>query len=123
MRLRSRALVALVALLSLSASVAEGLWASSCASPAPGAAMAGMDMSVSMPMDAGHSAPGGQEQRSDDPACPLPALLGAGCLVASLPATTVRVELPASEVRDVPAARSTLVDRLPVTGLFRPPQQ
>ena len=85
--------------------------------------MAGMDMS--MPIDDGHpmNSPAGHDQRSDEGSCPLPALLGAGCLVASLPANTTQVDLAASEGSDVTVASSTLSDRLEVTGLFRPPQQ
>ena len=123
MRFRSRVLVALIALITFSASVAEGLWASSCAGPEQEGAMAGMEMQ--MPMGDGHpmNSPGQHEQRSDEGSCPLPALLGAGCLVASLPASTVQVDLAPSEVLDVPVASSTLFDRLEVSGLFRPPQQ
>ena len=122
MRLRSRVLVALVALISFSASIAEELWASSCAG-ADGAAMGEMAMSMPMGGDQPMDAPIDHEQRSDEASCPLPALLGAGCLVTSLPATTLQVELAANTVREVPIARSTLLDRLEVTGLFRPPQQ
>jgi hypothetical protein len=123
MRIRSRILVALVALISFSASVAEGLWASSCAGTEEPTSATAIDMS--MPMGGGHpsNAPVDHEQRSDPGSCPLPALLGTGCLVASLPATTVQVDLAASEVREAPVVRSTLFDRLEVTGLFRPPQQ
>ena len=85
--------------------------------------MAGMDMS--MPMDDGHpmNPPTEHEQRSDEGSCPLPALLGAGCLVATLPASTVQVDLAPREIPDVSVAGSTLFDRLQITGLFRPPQQ
>ena len=85
--------------------------------------MAGMDMS--MPMDDGHpmNTPTEHEQRPDEGSCPLPALLGAGCLVSSLPASTVQVDLASSEVLDAPLAGSTLSDRLEITGLFRPPRQ
>ena len=78
MTIRSRGLVAHVVLISFSASLAEGLWASSCAGAEPGDAMAGMEMSMPFgdhhPMDA----PFEHEQRSDEGSCPLPALLGAG---------------------------------------------
>lgn len=83
------------------------------------------DMGMSMPAGESHlpDSSGEPEQRSGEERCPLPVLLGAGCLVTSLPARNTQLDLADGEIRDTLLPSVTLVDRIAVTGLFRPPQR
>ena len=121
MRFRFRLLAALLALLAFSASFAEGVWASTCAETGTPTAHAGMDM----PTGDDHSPcdTASREEQGPKGDCPLPAMAASGCVVVSLPAVTVQLDISpaaASLVATVPAA---FVDRLAVSALFRPPQQ
>jgi hypothetical protein len=125
MRSHFRVLGVLLALFAFSASVAEGVWASTCTamemragSPAgmtgPMQGMAG-DHSPDVPHQG--EAPGGGRD------CPLPALAGSGCIVVSLHSTAIQVDLTTPEDSGAPVARPELSDRLAVSTLFHPPQR
>jgi hypothetical protein len=123
MSFRPRVFGVLLALIALSASIAEGAWASTCARMEMDAP-AGM----TMPMDGAGTHPASnlphRDGAPDDrPDCPVPALASAGCVVVSLPSPTVAIDLPATDGPGVPPGRSDLCDRLAVSTLFRPPQR
>ena len=124
MRFPVRMLGVLLVLLAFSASVAEGVWASTCAAMEMGAAGEG---EMTMPMDgmgSEHSAPLPEPDRApgDERDCPLPALAGPGCIVVSLPAPTPRLDAIPADRSDALLARPELSDRLAVSDLFHPPQ-
>ena len=125
MRPRLRVLSVLFALLAFSASVAEGVWASTCATMELDAAGGG---AMSMPMDGmgdEHSSDAPQQDGApdDERDCPLPALAGSGCIVVSLPSGTIRVDLTTAEDSGVALGGAELSDRLAISNLFHPPQQ
>ena len=124
MRHPIRALTLFLALFAFSASVAEGVWASTCAAMEMQANMpGGMDMPMAgMGDDHTPDMPNRHSDRSDGPDCPLPTL-AAGCLVFSFPAPNVHVVLSAPEGGTTASPPAELIDRIAVSSLFHPPQQ
>lgn len=121
MRFRFRFLAALFALLAFSASFAEGVWASTCAETGTPAAHAGMDMPTGddhAPCD-----PAPREDPGSKDECPFPAIAASGCVVVSLPAVTVQLDISPVAASVVAVVPASFVDRLAVSALFRPPQQ
>jgi hypothetical protein len=120
-----------MALLSLSAFLAEGAWALSC-SPPIAACEAGMDACASTPSAdspepapaAHHGSPSSEGTRqvpSDSPACPMMVAAGA-CGVAALPAAalTARPDVVQQNLVLPPFDRTP--DRIAVAAHFRPPR-
>ncbi|HEV2149837.1 MAG TPA: hypothetical protein VGR37_20735 [Longimicrobiaceae bacterium] len=129
MRIRSRPLVALLALLLLVVTTAEGAWAAACSpeggrSPSAAAAEA-PSADPECPMgDAGtQPSHGSDDARPDAPACPLFAIGGAGsCMPVPLPARSVAwAELSARGTAPFPAAEAVPA-RLPTPPPFHPPK-
>lgn len=124
MRIRSRAPIALIALLTLLVSMTETLWASMCAPEMPGASVTTEASAPAAHLDPGcaggegggapapeHS-PGSEEQH-----CPLLALgTAGGCVPASLPSSA---SVPADFGGD-PEAWLSRADAQPLP-LFGPP--
>ena len=120
-----RSLALFLALFAFSASVVEGVWASACAAMEMRAEMpAGMDMPMAgMGEEHSPDPPARHPDRSDDPECPLPTLAGSGCIVVSLHAPTLNVDLSTPDGRAAVGAPAELIDRIAVSNLFRPPRQ
>ena len=123
MRTRFRFFAALTALLAVSAAFADGVCASTCApmdgGPAPGLVSVAMDE-----MDMG-DAPMPPMEHSDAPdssRCPFPALGGATCVLATLPAAALRLDPQAPSAYFPQALPAPMMGRLAITSLFRPPQ-
>jgi hypothetical protein len=125
MRSHFRVLSVLLALFAFSASVAEGVWASTCAAMEMRAGSAGGMTAPMEGMGGEHSpdVPHRGEAPGDERDCPLPTLAGSGCIVVSLHSATIQVDLTTPEDSAAPLARSELSDRLAVSTLFRPPQR
>lgn len=127
---RSRTLVALLALITLSAFLAESAWALLCP---PGMEMGGSAAGVVA--DAGahtggthHSAPApdhsdhAPSDSSDSPGCP-PGMASAGtCGSGALPAATAVARAPAAEQTTPLLLSDHTPDLLLVAGHFRPPR-
>jgi hypothetical protein len=125
MKSRFRLLAALLALLAFSATMAEGLWASTCASM-DGMGAREIDAGV---LHSGHSAPSGHLQAqpptdhrpTPDPGCPLMPVIGA-CAALFSPATTVAVSFAVTIRGSDLAAPDPVPDLLLVSSLLRPPR-
>jgi hypothetical protein len=132
MKPRFRFLAALFALVALSLSLAEGVWASTCA-PGMGmdsAAMASMDV-ASHEVDCPAATIGSHTDRSgtdrnqtDVPHCPfVPAWVAGSCAVAaSLPAGSFASLSPSAEGALLAVAPDDARDILLVSAFFRPPR-
>jgi hypothetical protein len=130
---RSRPLVALLALLALSAFVAESAWALVCA-PTMQACEAGMDACVSevapsadsgMHLGATHhggTSPGDSHSApSDAPVCPM-AMAAGGCATAALPAASIVAQPEIVQHDAVLPVFDRTPDLLVVAAHFRPPR-
>ena len=120
---RSRRIAAVFALVALTLSLAETVWASTCAPMSASPAVAAQE--------AGHSGdcPGSEhsepsEQRGgDEPHCPFAPVVTAGCVAAaSLPTSTSLAAPPAVEGEVAEPTAAAAADLLLGTALFRPPR-
>jgi hypothetical protein len=131
MKRRARALAALLALSAFSVSLAEQVWASTCAPVMASSAavtqaaddappMDGCDREVAMPSGDGgdHSRPpaGGSD-------CPFQALAPGGCALLSFPAVAAALpaQVPTTLARIAPAGEAA-PELLLASPRFRPPQ-
>lgn len=128
MRNRVRLWTALLALLALSLSVVEGVWASTCmvdgGAPHPSAHEQASGPHAAHSHDQSSAPADGERSPSDSPACPFATAMTGGCVVVSLPGE--RTEVPALAAADhfsVPSLSDRAVDLLLASPLFRPPQR
>lgn len=135
MRLRFRALAALLALFALSLSWVPGVWASTCE---PGMAGMGVESMLVAPADVssteldcptntGMSHSGGTEtgqDKADTPACPFGPMAASGaCAVAPLLPARAPVSLaPSPEGALLVVSPDPMRDLLSVFAFFRPPR-
>lgn len=117
---RSRTLVALLALVALSAFIAESAWALVC-HPGMGACEAGMEM---CPPEAQHEAPspdGSGRAPSHAPVCPM-AMASGGCAVVAMPAAAVAAQPEIVQSYPTLPSLDRTPDLLIVAVPFRPPR-
>ena len=122
---RSRRIAAVFALVALTLSVAESVWASTCApmsaSPVLAATASGSPHAADCPggdTGAGAERPGGEE-----PPCPFAPVVTPGCVAAaSLPASSAVPGPPALEAEDREPSAAAASDLLLGAALFRPPR-
>lgn len=129
---RSRTLVALFALLALSAFLVDSAWALAC-SPRMAECGAGMEMCADEAAASAHSGDAAaahhsspttdhtQGAPSDAHPCPM-ALMSGGCVVAALPAPTVLTQTVVAQTVVVLPSLDQTPDLLVVAGHFRPPR-
>lgn len=120
MRPAHRNFVGLLALVAMTLSLTEGIWASTCA---PADEMAGMDMGTeSMPMDHGGDAPA--DVPGDDSDCPLmPLGFAPSCAIsASLPSGAPRVPFSALTAGPTPHHTVARHESAEPSLTYRPPR-
>lgn len=122
MKFRFRALAALLVLFALSAILAEGVWASTCAGAGTSGAADHGQMDMGMGDTSSHRETPAPGQSSDSPECPLPAI-AAGCIIHLAPAPTIGMTAPALVQELATVARVDRAGRMVGSSHFRPPRQ
>lgn len=130
MRIRSRPFVALLALLLLLVTTAEGVWASVCSpemggTPSVAAAETPPSPDPGCPMGDTEAQPSHESPRSPSgaPHCPFLALGGAGsCIPVSLPARSAAWAEPGTYREVLLGATEAAPDLLLVSPPFHPPK-
>lgn len=122
---RSRRIASLLALLASTLSVAETVWASTCAPMAASPVVAAAAQDAPHSADCPGSERGDRSERpgGDQPHCPFAPVVTPGCVAAaSLPTSASLAAPPAVEGEVAEPTTAAAADILLVAALFRPPR-
>ena len=129
MRIRTRLVAALLALLALPTSLVGQLATGVCAEPVSGAAMAVVVEHHPAAADHAAAAQSGHEHgdhqepaRGGGAGCPMAAAVGTSCGISALPASPDPVTLPVDPTTGVVPASDREPASLEQSSLFRPPR-
>ncbi|HUG39933.1 MAG TPA: hypothetical protein VMM12_05595 [Longimicrobiales bacterium] len=120
---RSRRIAAVFAVVALTLSLAETVWASTCAPMSASPAVAAQEAGHSADCPAKGHDEGSEHPGGEEPHCPFAPVVTPGCVAAaSLPTSSSVPTPPAVEAEVTEPAAAAAADLLLGAALFRPPR-